>query len=494
MRARVYAIPVAVLLALTLPHLGQGDFRTDTGWYSAIGVSTVRAWGEAGSIGELFSLQAEPGKPFFNKPPLALWIHGIFLRLFGVSLAAARVPTIIAAALCVWMTVDMVRRMGTRSQALMAGMALALTLEFFRRTKEISLDMWQLLFMAAAMWVTVRAVARGGVVTMRNAAASGACIGLALLCKPLVALMASVILGAWLLSRRSGAGAVAKWFLVHIATAMVIAAPWYVVMARTHGDAFLTQHFVGEVADRAAGITTAGPEGKSGGGVEPAWFYVKVIAETYWPWMLTVVGGVIAFGRRELTGRQRTLALVAMVWFAAWLVLISVFPDRRPRYALVLWPAGAMLSGLWFGIRGARFTRPVVRAMAAWGMAAAVTGGAAFAFAPVKVQREPNPQWPALFEWMEKNDARTLWQGGFSGPSGSRLYLRFGEWPIQTQDRKKNIMTRPPRGALLVYHRRDGYAPGPAEEVVFAHGDLTVTRLLGEDWSPMRTPDPGEAE
>jgi hypothetical protein len=27
---RAYALPVGVLLALTLPHLGQGDYRSDT--------------------------------------------------------------------------------------------------------------------------------------------------------------------------------------------------------------------------------------------------------------------------------------------------------------------------------------------------------------------------------------------------------------------------------------------------------------------------------
>ena len=104
----MYVVPAAILLAITLPHLGQGDFRTDTGWYSAISLSSVRHWGDAHGIRDLLTLQAEPGKPFFNKPPLALWIHGVVLHMFGVSLEAARLPTVLAACLCVVLTVAIV--------------------------------------------------------------------------------------------------------------------------------------------------------------------------------------------------------------------------------------------------------------------------------------------------------------------------------------------------------------------------------------------------
>lgn len=53
--ARWYLLtPVAIALALALPHLDQGDFRTDTQWYSAIG---LQAW----RTGHLWTLYADPG-------------------------------------------------------------------------------------------------------------------------------------------------------------------------------------------------------------------------------------------------------------------------------------------------------------------------------------------------------------------------------------------------------------------------------------------------
>src|SRR5687767_7527832 len=102
LRARIYILPALALLAVTLPHLEQGDFRTDTGWYSAIG---LQAW----RTGELWTLYGEPGQPYFNKPPLAFWVHGLALRLLGPSVLAARLPTVLAGLGCVLATVGIVR-------------------------------------------------------------------------------------------------------------------------------------------------------------------------------------------------------------------------------------------------------------------------------------------------------------------------------------------------------------------------------------------------
>jgi 4-amino-4-deoxy-L-arabinose transferase-like glycosyltransferase len=490
-RLRPYLLPLAFFLALTLPHLGQGDLRTDTGWYSAIGLSSVRHLPHATSIADALTLHAEPGKPFFNKPPLALWIHGVVLHVFGVSVAAARLPTIAAGAACVLLVVAIVRSVASRSQAMMTGVALACTLEFARRTKELSLDMWQLVFMLAAVLIVVRTDRIASRPGWRNALASGACIGAALLCKPLMALLVSLLLVAWLASRRRLAPA---WTPAHLLAALGVAAPWYAVMTLHHGDAFLARHFVGEVADRAAGLTTAGPGGHLGGGAEPPTFYLSQILSTYWPWLATTLLAVVALARRELTPRARPLAAFAILWFLAWLLLLTIFPDRRPRYALVLWPAGAILSGLWLGVPAARALRPVVRALAAWGFPVAAVGGIAFALAPVRLQRPPAPQWPALFAWLHETGTADLYQGAAGGPTGARIYLQTGRWPIPTQDRQKHITSPPPAGAALLYHRRDGYAPGPGEAVIFHEGDLTVTRLERDTWTPVPTPDPGEEE
>src|SRR5262245_51714707 len=130
-RWQVFALPAVLFLAVTLPHLGQGDFRGDAGWYSAIG---VQAW----RTGELWTLWGEPGLPYFNKPPLAFWVHGLVLRTAGVSIAAARLPSVGAGLACVLLTVAIARSLCGRRAAMLSGCVLALSLEFFRRVREVS--------------------------------------------------------------------------------------------------------------------------------------------------------------------------------------------------------------------------------------------------------------------------------------------------------------------------------------------------------------------
>ena len=125
-------------------------------------------------------------KPYFNKPPMALWIHGLFLKIFGAHLFAARLPSILAAIGVLLFSMLSVRNLGTQREAVVSGIILALTYEFFRRTREISLDLWQLFFVMSAVWLVTKAIRRGARVPI---ILCGIPIGLALLCKPLVALM-----------------------------------------------------------------------------------------------------------------------------------------------------------------------------------------------------------------------------------------------------------------------------------------------------------------
>src|SRR5262249_43357247 len=132
-------LPVIWLLAVTVPHLEQGDFRRDTGRYAAVG---LYMW----DGGSLLQPHLNPNTLYFNKPPLAFWIYGVCLKLFGVHLTVARLPSIAAALGVVCLSVLTARQIGSKAEALTSGLVLALSYEFFRRTREISLDFWQLLF------------------------------------------------------------------------------------------------------------------------------------------------------------------------------------------------------------------------------------------------------------------------------------------------------------------------------------------------------------
>lgn len=470
--ARTWALPVLFLLAVTLPHLDDGDWqRTDSGWYGAI---AVQAW----RTGEFLTLWGEPGQPYFNKPPLVFWIQGLPMWAFGPSAWSARLPTVLAAAGCVLLTVSIARQGMSRRGAMWCGIALALTYEFFRRTREISLDMWQALFLLAALRLAVGAVVSG---RSRWLVLAGVPVGLALLCKPLIGVLVYPMFAAMLVL--GGRARMLPWLVLSVLVAAAVAAPWHLAMVAEHGDEFVRQYFGAEIGARAAGEGV----GRAPGGVR-WWFYFEKIALGYWPWLAAIIAGAIGRARGRRIGVDRRVMAAAMVWTVGWLLLLTAFPDRRDRYGVVLYPGLALLAGAWLGHGAMPAVRGLLRVLERRGWWVVTAAAIVFAALPVRVQRPVDPQWPALFEFLEAGGSPELWQGAMIGHRGSRIYNETGRWPITTRDRWGNFTASPPPGAWIVYHADDGLLPGPGEEVVFTNGKLAVTRL-GPDatWSP-RTP------
>jgi 4-amino-4-deoxy-L-arabinose transferase-like glycosyltransferase len=474
---RVYAIPAIVLLAAILPHLDQGDFRADAGWYSAIG---LQAW----KTGHLWTLYGEPGQPYFNKPPLVFWIHGLFLDLLGIKVWVARLPSVLSALGCVLATVAIARELSGRRIAIIAGCVLALSLDFLRRIREVSLDMWQTFFLLLALYLIVRAVCRGRAGLI---AAAGVPIGLALMCKPLVGFVALPIAAIWLVT--VGRARWIGWLVLAGLIAAAVAGPWHLSMALTYGPEFTRQYFGVQIVERASGGL------QDGHATRPSpFFYLIRIGLNYWPWLAAVALAVVSWCR---AGRMDRAAKLGVVWTLSWLILLSAFADRRDRYGIPLFPGLAIIAAL--GLAPASFPAGagVVRWLMRWIAPIAAAVGVLLAILPLRLQTRPEQQWLDLFTWVRSQGLETrggekTWQGAFDGARGARLYLEFGWWPITTRDHWGNLLKTPPPGSLIVYHRRDGWTPGPNEERLFNARDLTVTRLGEGGWNPVVTPDPGE--
>jgi len=405
---KLYLIPIVLLLAVTLPKLGQGDYRRDTVRYAAVG---HYMW----NGGSLLAPYFNPETPYFNKPPLALLIHGWFLKQFGVSVANARIPSVLAAVGVLVFSMLACRQFGSRAEAVTSGIVLALTYQFFRRTREISLDFWQLFFVMLAVYCVAFAIRRN---YARAVLLSGIPIGLALLCKPMNALVTIPIFAAWLVvTRRSGL--IAWLVLGALPLAVAVAAPWHFAMYAQFGAQFTNQYFGHEVVDRARGLLVQ----------EPLHFYAASIAASYWPWA-AAVGFALSRKSSGCRPARRSPRLLGGIWAIALLVALTAFPDKKENYALPLYP---MLS--WIAAWGLcripwRQLRDWYRRGLVWLLPASAAALLIVSLLPIQLQRGPPEKWTRLMNWMQANNvdiSRLAWSE-LDRNTICYFYLRTGVW------------------------------------------------------------------
>jgi len=446
----IYALPILLLLVVTLPHLEQGDLRVETAHYAAIG---VQSWRDPGLF---WTPHEHPSVPYFNKPPLVFWIHGLVLHVFGIGLIAARLPSILAAIGCVVLTTVITRRLSGRLVAITSGCILALTYEFFRRTRDISPDLWQLFFMlaAVAIWVAARHSQHPW-----RAWLAGFPLGLALLCKPLMALLLVPILCLWALIDHPRRRDMAI-LLALTGTAVLTALPWHAYMIHLHGDAFTNQYFGREVAARLQGLRNR----------EPAWYYLVEIGRSYWPWMLALSAGLFRWVKGPNSQRHRNVLLMAAAWITVWGVSLSCFPDKRPRYELPLYPLMALLAGVGLSTLPWKPLRRWYRHGLAVTALGAVLVALIIHLLPIRFQAPPNPDLTALVEWACGQDPGRVYSAALSSIDESTLYLKAGYWPTPLR-----LAPHPLRsGSALIY--TDGLSPHPPASAVpvFTRGPYHV--------------------
>ena len=472
-RFAIWLIPPLVLVAFWLPGINEGGFRVDTGLYSAIALHAYRT-------GDLIHLHAGD-QPYFNKPPLAFWIHGLFLWLLGPQLWVARLPSLLAAILTTLATMRATRILSGPRTAFAAGLVLVSTIEFFRYTRAFSLDLWLAFFLAASLIFAAWSVRED---RARFLVMAGVPIGLSLLIKPVLGLLTLLVLAAWL--AWMGRARRAVWLLPAAVVALAIAAPWHLAMTARYGGAFWSHYLLKESVERATG---------SAFDAEPWWFFPKLLGETYWPWLIVLVAALAALIRRgRILPRRPGAERLALVGTGVWLVALSAFAGKQTRYLVHVYPYMAMLCGAYLtcppGPRVSPRLRRTGRRLRWLFGPSLIVAGVVMLIGGVRVHGPPDPQWGDLYAYLDTIDVDRLWVDPASTMrwTSCNVYLHSGRWPRTAHVRPDIAETigapaNPPEtasprvGDLMLFRGRSELAPRPADEVVFESGDILAVRI-----------------
>jgi 4-amino-4-deoxy-L-arabinose transferase-like glycosyltransferase len=372
------------------------------GWANLYYSAAVRSMGSSWHD-FLFASMDKAGAMTVDKPPLALWVQALSVRVFGYHPLAVLVPQALMGMASVALVYDLVRRRFGGFGGFVAGLALAITPIEVAVSRHNNPDALLVLCSMAALWCVVRALERA---SARWLALAGACVGLGFETKMGVALMVVPgIAAAWLwiaprgrgraLLELAGAGGAAllvggAWpALVELTP--VSARPW---ISGTSGNTVweLIAQYNG--AGRLDG-QTGGPAGVGGnmfGGTTGPTRLLNAALGGQAGWLLgfALVGGLaVALGCRLRRADERSGWLIAVG--GAFAVTAVVFSEAKgifhPYYVSLLAPFAAALAGA-----GAAQLRGLSRAGRLLGPLAVATG--------VAVELVVLSRYPGELEWL----------------------------------------------------------------------------------------------
>jgi 4-amino-4-deoxy-L-arabinose transferase-like glycosyltransferase len=284
------------------------------------------------------------GKPWFEKPVLYYWGAALSFKLFGVSEAAARVPSAVAALLATLAMAWLAWRVHGAEVARWLLLLLPASVGMIGFSHAAATDMAFAGMLTIAM--VFGAVVVGLVPRKRGAYLDGSnllaivglgfFLGLAVLAKgPAAIILSGGAVFFWAVCTKRWRDGFRCVHPMAIASFCATALPWYVLCARRNPDffrIFIVEHNFKRYLT---------PEFQH---VQPFWFYLPVVLASVFPWTLFLVAGVCRLAARLRSGNVLDPTLIfACCWGIFPLVFFSLSRSKLPGYILPAAPPLGLL-------------------------------------------------------------------------------------------------------------------------------------------------------
>jgi 4-amino-4-deoxy-L-arabinose transferase-like glycosyltransferase len=212
---------IGLAAVLNMWALGQNGWANT--YYSAAVRSMSTNWHDF-----LYGSLDQSGVMTVDKPPLALWVQALSVRVFGYHPLSILVPDALIGVVTVVLLYDLVRRLFGRFAGFVAGLALATTPITVAMSRHNNPDALLALCAVAALWFVVRAFEDG---RTRWIVWAGVMVGLGFETKMGVALVVVPgIVAAWLWVAPDGWRRAIRQLLAGGAAMLVVGGAWPLLM------------------------------------------------------------------------------------------------------------------------------------------------------------------------------------------------------------------------------------------------------------------------
>jgi len=333
------AFAAVLILLLLLPGLGWAPFD-DPGEGQHAEIAR-----EAWASGDLFDLRLN-GVRYFDKPPLLYWLIALDFGAWGVSEWAARLPSVLGAAVAAAATALLGARLLNPSAGLLAGAALsscALFLVFGRYVRPETLFVAAIQLGLTGLLLGLRGEGRGA--SRRWAVIGCASLGVAALAKDPLGLLAPLAATGAALALCGRLRPLRGWLPpTGVAIMLLLGLGWYAWSALRH-PGYLWYTVVDNHILNAAGLRRFPDEDVPLAAAE----FLAVSALGAFPWIVAAAGAVASLIRRRAWRDPDEAPWVALaLWVLGLWALFTVSAFRLPHYGLPAYPAIALLAARWW--------------------------------------------------------------------------------------------------------------------------------------------------
>jgi 4-amino-4-deoxy-L-arabinose transferase-like glycosyltransferase len=395
-----------------------------------LGAGSLAAWDEA-IYAQVSKEMVQSGdwltphwsySPWFEKPPLFMWITALSYRIFGISEFAARLPAAISGLALLLLTYFTARLAYDEKTGLLAAAILFTCYHFLSFSRFGTMDTMLTLFIYLALYGYLR-------LNKDNQKwwyLIWASCALALMVKGAGGIIApAAFILALAFDRRFTEAIQSSQFWQGVMLAVLVVAPWHILMSVWYGRAFIDEYIGYHVVSRSTRTLE--------GNASSYFYYIGKLVDGFFPWSLLLPFVVISAIRKHLKDQSRSWILLILC--ALVFGLYTLVPTRRPWYIIPLYPALAILTaGFLKNIYRNYQPRPIHRRVAIAACAFLIIIGGLYSFVSLYLnyrQDEPVVRLSRFARSMSREDKDSLVLLSGVEPIYAQVALFYSDRPIE---------------------------------------------------------------
>jgi len=269
---------------------------------------------------------------YFEKPPLFMWIIALFYKFFGVSEFSVRITSVISGTLLVWLTYLIGRTIHGSRTGFLAGLILLGCYGFVFEARNGEQDMLLSLLVFSGMFAYLQ---------LKNGSQKWWCLvwisfAFAFMVKFWAALiLPAVLMPIILLERRNKETLQNKYFWLGILLAIIIVAPWHILIYLQYGKDFFDIYITRNLLER----TLTSMESHSGTPL----FYLDVLRRLFSPWYF-LFPFALALAIREFFKKKQMTDIIFIEILLVLVIYTFVVDTKNPSYIFPVFPALSIMT------------------------------------------------------------------------------------------------------------------------------------------------------